>query len=134
MKKVENRIRIQDALDSIVHPKPLEQEISTSTKIIRYNQNGKSDLDRKKKFNDKETCAVQIISGQNKIFKVKAKRGGSLFNPFKTSPTYNLDIPDKTSNNLMFQLKEVNSKAFESYINFLTSGYDSHLFMAEREI
>ena len=126
------KVRPSDVLGSITNPKNTVPNKADS-KSVKYNINGKSDEKAKKKFSDLESCAVEITSGRNKIYKIKAKRGGQFFNPLKAGQTYGLMLEDRTSNELMFQFREVNKKAFDHYVPFSAKRPDRLILSAERE-
>ena len=64
---------------------------------------------------------------------VKVGRG-KLYNPNHLSVTYGLHASDSFSKDPLFKWKLVNPKCFESYVSFLKTNHDSHLFVAEREL
>ncbi len=103
------------------------------TKIVRYDNRGKPDTDKKTKLSDTHACAVEITSGQNIFYKIKAKRGGELYNPENAGMLYSLEVTDRISNKPMFEFKEVSQRTFEYYLNFLEKRQESLIKIAERE-
>lgn len=130
--KKHQRVNASDLSCCITRPKNAEERPAVDS-VVRYNVNGESDESKKTKLSDDKACATKITVGKNTIYKIKTKRGGKLFNPLLSGYGYGLDVPDKTSNRQMFQYREVNQRAFENYIKFLESKYDSYLLAAERE-
>lgn len=126
----------QDQLNDAVHTiKPTKQVKNDSVGIVRFDKYGKSDEGQKKKLNDNVTCASMTSSGtngRNRIYRIKSQRGGKFYNPLKDGQHYGLDLQDRTSNDSMFVLREVNENAFRNYIKFLQTRYDSYLSAAER--
>lgn len=127
-KAMTRTVRQSDLLSAITNPKGKPQDVEAQKKISRFNYSGKVI----KTLSDTETAAIKTTVGKQEIYKIKAKRGGKLYNPL-THGEKGLVTVDKVNNDLMFQFKEVNEKAFNSYVKFLQSGYDSFLLAAERE-
>jgi hypothetical protein len=126
-------VRIGDLNFAITRPKDGVVAERAQPKQINYNANGESDIKRKNKFTDSETCALEITVGRQKIYKVKSKRGGAFFNPLRVSFDYGLDKVDKVKNQPMFKFREVNEVAFKNYVRFLDKRHDTLLKTAERE-
>lgn len=115
--------------DAITRPK--DSVGSIQSKIVRYyDANG---VEHTTLANEK-ICAMYTANGSNISMKIKVKRGGKLYNPLNKNSTYGLDKRDKTTNEPMFKLREVNNKCFNSYVGFLRNKADSLLTIAEREL
>ena len=124
---------IQDSMTKVVPRKKSEVNAVSS---VRYDENGKSDLSKKKKLTDLESAAIVITNGNNKIYKVKYMRSGhgNMYNPLEKGFRYSLDAVDKLNGELMFKFTEVNEKCFNFYISFLETKNLSRLAIAEREL
>ncbi len=126
------RTNIQDV---ITRPKiDITNQKVGKSRQVSYNINGESDVKSKTKFLDSESCATEITSGKTKIYKVKTKNGGYLFNPLEVSFNYGLDRLDKLKSQPMFRFTEVNEQAFRNYVQFLQKRHDALLRAAQREI
>jgi hypothetical protein len=125
-------IRIKDLEDVITRPKAESQVVRQEVKTTRYDAEGKSELELGKKLKDSEACAFVAKSGLHSVFKIKSARGGELYNPSKHGRS-GLTSVNKNNNDPMFVYREVNVQAFEAYLKFLQTGYDSYLLIAERE-
>lgn len=126
-----DRVSTVDMIDSMRILKPIETVIAPI--IISYNSVGNDDI-KGKKFTDAKACACTITVGRQVIYKIKIGRDGNPYNPNKEGFSYSLTAEDRLSNDLMFRFKEVNSKAFENYIQFLKTKYDSFLNIVAREL
>lgn len=124
-------VRANDIASAITQPKGPSRVSEDSIQVVRFNSKGRSDANSEHKFSEVEACAQQTNVGRNQIYKVKSRRGGKLFNPLVGGS--NIAAVDKTSNNPMYQFREVNQQAFDAYVKFLKTGYDSYLLNAERE-
>jgi hypothetical protein len=132
MKEFE-KINYQDAISSISRIDNKSGGSPTTSQVARFNLSGVSDEKSKKKFPEHEVCAVQLKAGRNNVYKIKTSRGGKFYNPLKNGATYGLNVQSRAGNDSMFQLREVNKKAFDNYVKFLQTRYDSYLMAAERE-
>ena len=130
-KSVRVSVRPSELASAITQPKGIDRTLIDQTETVRYNTKGKSDAHLSKKFKESEACAQLTTSGRNNIYKIKCRRGGKLFNPLIGGSS--LVAIDKTSNNSTYQFREVNRQAFDAYVKFLQTGYDSYLLNAERE-
>lgn len=120
--------------EAVVRIKKESTADNIANSTTRYDPYGHNDANSKEKLTDKEAAAIKIVSGNNVIYKVKAMRGGSFYNPLKEgSRDYGLNKRDKTTGNDLFTYKQVNKPAFEHYIKFLETKYDSYLVTAERQ-
>lgn len=124
-------VRHAELASAITQPKGPDRILNDEVNTIRYNTKGKDDAGLSKKFKESDSCAQLTTSSRNSIYKIKCRRGGKLFNPLIGGTS--LAAVDKTSNNPMYQFREVNRQAFEAYVKFLQTGYDSYLLNAERE-
>lgn len=122
----------KELLDSITSVKTTNANVSPV--VIKYDSSGKNDKDKKNKISDEDACALSISAGKNKIFKIKRKRGGQLFNPLNVGMLYSLSTIDRLTNEPMFTFQEVSEKAFNIYIEFLNARHESLLLLAEREL
>jgi len=122
-------------------PKDMDAAVTTikreTTKVepttsIQYNIKGESDENRKDKFTNIEVAAVKISSGAHRFYKVKADKKGHYFDMNKINVMYGLDVPDRNTQNLMFNLKEISENSFNGYLRFLQTGFTSYLTAAER--
>ena len=95
---------------------------------LYYNEKGKAFGE----LPDNQTAALIVANGINHTYKIKAKRGGNLYDPRKKDLRYGLDKKDKTSNSTMFKYKTVTKECFNYYIDFLHGNHDSLLILAER--
>lgn len=132
--KPENmRIDRNDLINCITFPKGEDPEVATRPTVIRYDSEGKTQGIKGKILDDNEACAVEVTTGRQKVYKVKSRRGGDFYNPLHSGMVYGLHIQDRVNGGLMFKFREVNQRAFECYVKFLQTKYDSFLNMAERE-
>jgi hypothetical protein len=125
-----NKKELNEAMVSI---KP-SHAVKKVGQTIRYNPNGQSDFAFDIKFDDTETAAVELVGTTGTLYRVKAERGGKLYNPLKQANAYNLSIQDRTTKDLRFQLKAVSEKAFKHYVRYLAERHESLLLAAEREV
>lgn len=99
--------------------------------VIRFNIKGSSDKSKKKKFTDDESVAIILdIGSPNKVYKLRVDRQNHLFNPLNNS------LKEKNSfvKDEKYKFRVVNKVAFENYLQFLITKYDSLLIKAERNI
>lgn len=101
---------------------------------IKYDSNGVSDKNKKAKFSEDNSCALEISSGREKKYKVKARKNGELFNPLKVGMLYNLDMLDRITNEPAFKFKEINEHGFNAYVAFLETKKENFLYIAERDV
>jgi hypothetical protein len=96
----------------------------------RYDDKGKLD----NTLDDTKACALSFQTPSGPVYKLKARRGGHLYNPLDKQGRldFGLDKKDRTTGDLTFQYKPVSEKAFNNYLEFLRTGYDSFLINAER--
>lgn len=125
-------VRSADLASAITQPKGASRVSDDTVDVIRYDFRGRNDSGSVKKMQERDACAQVSTNGRNSIYKIKSRRGGKLYNPLVNGRD-DLGSTDKTSNNSKFQFREVNKQAFEAYVKFLQTGYDSHLLSAERE-
>jgi len=119
-------------IDSISVICPNKKQDASS--YIRYDKNGKSDLNSKSKLSDDQSCALESISGSRKIFKIKMKKDGSLYDPTKESNSYILDGKNRFDKSDTFVYRSVGEKKFQTYIKFLQTKNNALLLVAEREL
>jgi hypothetical protein len=129
-KKAENKtLRQSDLSGAITNPKGETDNRKYKKQTLYYDVAGSVNGSIK----DDGAAAIETHIGPQRIYKVKTKRGGKLYNPL-TDGKGGLATIDRTSGNTKFDFKEVNAQAFNSYIKFLQTGYDSYLLAAEREV
>lgn len=125
-------VRSSDLASAITQPKGTYLSNKGLVEVIRYDFRGRDDQHHKNKISEEQACAQKTIADRNFIYKIKSRRGGKLYNPLVNGRD-GLVAVDKANNNRQFQFREVNRDAFESYVKFLQTGYDSYLLRAERE-
>ncbi len=123
----------QDELaKSITRPKKVDNTKNPKVEtVVHYNSKGQNDLKLKKQFNEDSSVAISIPATNGVTYKVRAKRGGQLYNPFEDG---SLEQRDRTTNEIRFRFKTVSENAFNHYITFLKSNNQSSYIKAQREI
>jgi len=107
---------------------------SPVAQTIRFNSNGESDENKKKKFLDQDAVAVQVATDYGPTYKIKCSWQGKLYNPkMEKAHQYTLQGRDRTTGRLQFDYKPVTQKSFEYYIKFLQTQNDTLFVSAERE-
>jgi hypothetical protein len=126
-------IRDKELLGSITSIRDTKKDINPIA-TVRYDTDGKSDKNKKNKFTEDGSCALEITSGRDRVYKVKANKIGELFNPLKIGMIYNLQMLDRITNNPSFRFKEISENGFGAYIAFLQTKKENLLSVAEREV
>ncbi len=126
-------VSIDDLSNSITSPKGKPKKKIGEAETVKYDSNGRTDSFLKESFSERDVCAVKSKADKNTIYRIQIGRGGHFYNPLKKGLTYGLDVTSKTTNEKMFQLREVNKVAFDNYVKFLETRYDTYLFAAERK-
>ncbi len=120
-----------DLANAITQPKKVEKSARKIETVVHYNTKGQSDDKLKKQFTEDQSAAISIPATTGVTYKVRAKRGGQLYNPYSDG---SLEQRDRTTNEIRYRLKTVTPKAFEHYITFLKTNNQSSLVKAQREI
>lgn len=126
-------IKDQELLGSITKIRDTQKN-TIPVVTVRYDVDGKNDKNKKTKFADENACALEMTSGRETVYKVKANKIGELFNPNKVGMLYNLQMLDRITNNPSFKFKEISPQGFEAYVAFLQTKKENLLSIAERNV
>ena len=116
---------------AITQPKKEDTKKKQLESVVHYNSKGQSDQKLKKPFTEDQSVAISIPATTGTTYKVRAKRGGQLYNPFEDG---SFEQRDRTTNEIRFRFKTVSEKSFEHYITFLKTKNQSSFIKAHREI
>lgn len=92
-----------------------------------FNKNGKSGTEG-------NACAIKTRVKNKDIYKVLVDKKNELYNPLKDTNNLALIKTEKKKNDRIYRFRETNPKAFDAYVGFLRTKYDSYLNRAQRDL